>query len=66
MTKPTKASRIASNSAALKTTAALKKPRHFLDVKDLDAATLRRLIDDAAAEKALALKAAADKRAAAE
>ena len=45
-------SRMASNTAALKTTSAPKAPRHFLDIKDFDAVTLRRLIDDASAEKA--------------
>jgi ornithine carbamoyltransferase len=53
MTKPRKVSgRVASKAAALKTTTTPKAPRHFLDVKDFDPATLRRLIDDAAAEKA--------------
>jgi ornithine carbamoyltransferase len=53
MTKPrSMPKRIASKSAALKTTTVPKAPQHFLDIKDFDAATLRRLIDDAAAEKA--------------
>lgn len=47
-----KRSGIVSHSAALKTKSAPVPPRHFLDIKDFDAATLRRLIDDAAAEKA--------------
>ena len=47
-----KTRRIASKSAALKTTSAPAAPRHFLDLKDFDAATLRRLLDDAIAEKA--------------
>ncbi|HTI86565.1 MAG TPA: ornithine carbamoyltransferase [Alphaproteobacteria bacterium] len=53
-TRATKAGarRVASQSTALKTTAAPTTPRHFLDLKDFDAATLRRLLDEAAAEKA--------------
>jgi ornithine carbamoyltransferase len=47
-----KSSRIASKTAALKTTAAPIRPRHFLDIKDFDAGILRRLLDDAVAEKA--------------
>ena len=45
-------SRIASQSTALKTTSTPKALRHFLEIRDFDAATLRRLIDDAHAEKA--------------
>lgn len=47
-----KTSGFASKAAALKTASAPVRPRHFLDLKDFDVATLRRLIDDAAAEKA--------------
>jgi ornithine carbamoyltransferase len=44
--------RVATQSVALKTSAAPTAPRHFLDLKDFDSTTLRRLLDEAAAEKA--------------